>query len=119
MPQLIITPYSHIYISIVWILGISFLLFLKYFLPHIVTTSKINTRIALTNAKELLFQVFAIGQQPDSINNLCIGTLNIVSVTNILFIKIIFCFCAGYDLSDKICNYTTNNVFSYLQRDIY
>lgn len=119
MPQLIITPYSHTYISIIWILGISFLLFLKYFLPHIVITAKINIRIALTNAKELLFQIFAISMQPDLVNRLCIGTLNIVSVTNVLFIKIVFCFCGEYKLSDKLCEYTTNNVFSYLQRDVY
>lgn len=119
MPQLIITPYSHIYVSIILIVMISFLLFLKYFLPHIVITAKINTRIALTNAKELLFQVFAITMQPNLINKLCINTLNIVSITNVLFIKIIFCFCTEYNISDKLCKYSNNNVFSYLQRDIY
>lgn len=119
MPQLIITPYSHIYVSTILILGISFLLFLKYFLPPILTATKINLRIAINNAKELLFQIFVINMQPDLVNKLFINTNNLLFVTNAIFIKIIFCFCREYVLSDKLCKYVNNNIFSYLQKDIY
>lgn len=118
MPQLIIAPYSHIYISIICILSISFLLFLKYFLPSLLMIIKLIVRTALTSTNELLFQIFCIHLQPTTINMISINTVNLVFLNNALFIRLISCFCREYTLSEKLCKYTNNNIFSYLHKDI-
>lgn len=118
MPQLIIAPYNHVYLSIICILGTSFLLFVKYFLPLILSLIKIVLRIAITNVCEILFQIFVLNLQSKLVNMMCLTTVNLVLLTNVLLVKIVFCFCREYLQHTKLCKYINNNIFAYLQKDL-
>lgn len=114
MPQLITIPYHHTYVSIVLLLGSSFLLFCKYFLPVLLRITKLILNNTIKTTKTTMFIISYSSKQKNITNIHNKKMFDKYLLSNIIAFQIIWCIYIEYLQQLSINYYENNNIFSNL-----
>lgn len=118
MPQLIITPYSHIYLVATILLGISFFVFAKHLAPSTLHFVKIGNRSLIFGLKSNLLYIYIAGLAYTCANTYSICKNVVFHSVDLFFNQVIYCIHMGHLQHLYLCSYINNNVFSKISDNL-